>query len=173
MLRRGFRRVGKGVQLRIDRGEREVVADLLGQLEQFVSPPQDSSSEVDELSRLVDIAPTADRPTDPALLRLLPDAYADDTAASDDFRRFTERGLREQKADNARTALRTLQRGEEGKPLAMSRSEGQAWLLALNDLRLTLAVRLGVADDADDAARDPLYDWLTWLQATLVDALAP
>lgn len=172
MLRRGFRASGSGVQLRLDRAEREVLADLLGQLVRFVAPEEAVSSADDPLLRLVGIAPEAQRPTDPALLRLLPDGYRDDEEAAGDFRRYTERDLREQKAANARTALRTLQGAEHGRPITMGLPEGQAWLVALNDLRLTLAVRLGVTDD-EDAERDPLYDWLTWLQATLVDALMP
>lgn len=170
-MRRGFRTGKDGLQLRIDDVEREVIADLFEQMAQFVAP-EDAPQGQDPLARLVGIAPQADRPTDPALLRLLPDAYSDDPGAADDFRRFTEHGLREQKAANARLALATLQRTEDGQSIRMTVSEGQAWLTALNDLRLTLAVRLGITDD-DDEDRDPLYDWLTWLQATLVDALMP
>ena len=44
-----------------------------------------------------EIDPDAERPDDPALARLLPDAYADDDEASAEFRRFTERTLRETK----------------------------------------------------------------------------
>lgn len=166
--RRGFRAAKRGVELRIDEVEAKIAADLLAQMVEFVAPP-DAPPSSDPLAALVGIAPEAAKPADPALLRLLPDGYRDDPAAADDFRRFTERGLREQKAANARTALASLQRG--GKPIVMSAEEGRAWLLALNDLRLTLGVRLGISDD--EVNDDPLYDWLTWLQATLVDALMP
>ena len=169
--RRGFRATRGGLQLRIEPGERAVMRDLLAQLAAFVAPEEAPQTD-DPLARLVGIAPQAERPRDPALLRLLPDAYADDPAAAEDFRRFTEHGLREQKSANARLAAATLQRGADGEAIRMSQQEGQAWLLALNDLRLALAVRLGITDDQDEG-REPLYDWLTWLQATLVDALMP
>ena len=53
-----------------------------------------------------------------------------------------------------------------------------AWMTHLTDVRLVLAERLGIDDDdggfeLDDemATLVPLYDWLGWLQAALVDAL--
>ena len=46
---------------------------------------------------------------------------------------------------------------------------------SLNDLRLTVGTRLGVTEDwSEAAAEDPssaLYDWLTWLQSTCIDAM--
>src|ERR1700688_657476 len=39
--------------------------------------------------------PNPDRPDDPVLARLLPDAYRDDEAKSGEFRKFTESSLRE------------------------------------------------------------------------------
>ncbi len=45
------------------------------------------------------------------LRRLFPDAYAEDTAAAD-FRRYTERGLREVKRRNALVVLSDLDRAE-------------------------------------------------------------
>jgi hypothetical protein len=129
---------------------------------------------VDPLAAAVGIAATAEPPQDPALLRLLPDAYLDDQASADDFRRFTELDLRQQKAANATLARRTLGRVADGV-LEVDPAEGRAWLLALTDLRLVLAVRFGIADPGTQEERDPpaVYDWLTWLQSTLVDALMP
>lgn len=77
--------------------------------------------------------------------------------------------------------------GEDDAPhrqreLVLSTDQAQAWLGALNDIRLALAVRLGI--EQDDDARwgtlppdDPratvheIYAWLGWLQETLVRAL--
>jgi hypothetical protein len=63
----------------------------------------------------------------------------------------------------------------------------EAWLRALNDVRLALGVRLDVRDDTDLVAevdeavmRDPtssrvrqltMYDYLTVLQVSLLDAI--
>ena len=60
--------------------------------------------------------------------------------------------------------------------------QADMWLAAVNDIRLVLATRLGVDDDAGtwrtqmppDDPRLPLvaaYDWLSMLQELLVDAL--
>ena len=55
----------------------------------------------------------------------------------------------------------------------------KAWLLTLTDLRLALAARLEIVDDdwerpEDDdprAANFGVYDWLTYLQESLVQSL--
>ena len=176
MSRRGFRVSSKAIELRLDDIEREVLADLLGQLIDLIAP-EPQPTEQDPLAQLVGIAEHAPRPVDPAVLRLLPDAYRDDDSASADFRRFTEQSLREEKVARARTALDTLDRVTGKQRIVMTRDEGQAWLLALNDLRLAMGTRLGLTqEDADEEAtgeRPVVYDWLTWLQSTLVDVLAP
>lgn len=54
-----------------------------------------------------------------------------------------------------------------------------AWLGVLNDVRLVIGDQIGVTDDDDDGVRadDPraglavVYDWLTGLEAELVDVL--
>jgi hypothetical protein len=173
--RRGFAASGAKIGLGLRRMEREVLADLL---EQFVGliEPEPRPEGQDPLARIVGIAQDAERPEDPALLRLLPDAYRDNEPAAQDFRRFTEHSLREQKAARARTALATLAEADGKGQVIMNREEGEAWLLALNDVRLTMGTRLGITqEDEDDDERDRpvVYDWLTWLQSTLVDALMP
>jgi len=59
--------------------------------------------------------------------------------------------------------------------------QAQAWLTALNDLRLVLGTRLGVTDDSllegltenhPRAAELALYAYLSWLQEQLVEALS-
>ena len=186
-MARGFRRTVTGrVVVRLDDAERALLRSLLQQVHDLVAP-EAADPDADPLASLVGIDPDAVRPDDPALVRLLPDAYADDDEASADFRRFTERSLREGKAANARTAVATLARS--GDKVVLTDDEATAWLLSLNDLRLALGVRLGIGDDpsdlddpsdmseglADDDPRSALaavYDWLTWLQDSLVSALA-
>ncbi len=175
MLRRGFRSRGESLELRLEDTERVVMRDLLDQLLRWIEPDARSEQE-DPLARIVGIAAEARRPEDPALLRLFPDAYADDEASSSDFRRFTEQGLRQQRADRTRAALGCLDRADAKGRIAMTPDEARAWLLALNDLRLVLGTRLGVTEDderGDAADRPVVYDWLTWLQSTLVEALMP
>ncbi len=172
MLRRGFRTSGSGIELRLDRHERLVLAGLLGQLVELIEP-HPAPQHDDPLARIVGIAAEASAPEDPAVLRLLPDAYRDDDEAAHDFRRFTEHSLRAQKTDRARTAIATLDRADDRDRVSMDRAEAEAWLLALNDVRLALGTRLGITqeDEDSDADRPAVYDWLTWLQSTLIDAL--
>ncbi len=177
----GFRRTATGrIVLRVDAVEKGLLVTLLEQLADFVAP-EDLDDE-DALVALVGLDPDAVRPEDPALARLLPDAYLDDDAAAAQFRRFTERSLRETKLAHTQTALETLRRS--GEKVTLGSDEAGAWLGALNDVRLALGTRLGVTeegmeelaslpDDDPRAATFHIYDWLTYLQETLVRALMP
>jgi hypothetical protein len=133
-----------------------------------------------ELAALFGAGGPAGPPDDPVLARLLPDAYHEDPEAAGDFRRYTEHGLRSGKVAAARTVLATLP-GKGGR-VRLTAENGEVWLRALNDVRLALGVRLGITEDyehelggvsADDprAAYLQVYDWLTFLQETLVRAL--
>jgi hypothetical protein len=136
---------------------------------------------LDDLARLLGQAGPATPPDDPVLARLLPDAYQDDSDAAGDFRRFTEQELRNGKAAAARTVLATLP--EDGGRIRLTEEEAQVWLRALNDVRLALGVRLSITEDFEARVQDLdpadprsaymwVYDWLTFLQETLVHALS-
>jgi Domain of unknown function (DUF2017) len=157
-----------------------VLRDLAGQIEALVVG-EEGPADAGDLADVLGVTEDARPPDDPALARLLPDAYGDDPAASTEFRRYTERDLRAGKADAARTVLATLP--ENGGRISLSADEAIAWLRALNDIRLTLAVRLGIAEEMPaDLDRmkpaDPryaafaVYDWLTGTQDSLVQALS-
>lgn len=175
----GFRRTATGrIVLRVDIVEKGLLTTLLEQLTEFVAP--EVADDEDPLVSLVGLDPSAERPDDPALARLFPDAYLDDPDAAAEFRRFTERSLRETKLAHARTALDTLRRS--GEKVTLSSDEAGAWLGALNDVRLALGTRLGVTeegmselaalpDEDPRAATYHVYDWLTYLQETLVRAV--
>jgi hypothetical protein len=135
---------------------------------------------LDDLARLLGQAGPATPPDDPVLARLLPDAYQDDSEAAGDFRRFTEQELRNGKAAAARTVLATLP--EDGGRVRLTEEEAQVWMRALNDVRLALGVRLSITEDFEARVQDLdpadprsaymwVYDWLTFLQETLVRAL--
>ena len=87
-------------------------------------------------------------PEDKALARLFPDGYTDDPEASADFRRYTEPGLRDAKREAARVALATIE--EQGGKRVLTAEESEAWLRALNDMRLVLGERLGVTEDLEE-----------------------
>ena len=142
----GFRRSMNGrIVLRLDDVERGLLADLVAQLLDFVATEEDPDA--DPLARMVGIDPTAERSDDPALARLFPDAYRDDEEAAAEFRRFTERSLRDTKVAHARTVSHAL--ATSGGKLVLGDADAQSWLGTLNDLRLTLAARLEIEDDAD------------------------
>ena len=51
----------------------------------------------------------------------------------------------------------------------------EAWVRSLTDIRLTIAARLGIETDDDLGSEDPamldLYDWLGFVQGSLVDCM--
>jgi len=124
---------------------------------------------------------------DPVLARLFPDGYRDDPEAAAELRSLTESSLREQKIGNAGVILDDLP--FEGGEIRLDAERAEAWLLALNDARLMLGTALEIEGDTDPLAEleaaagaDPtgarvlglsLYQFLTGLQASLVDAIDP
>ena len=130
-------------------------------------------------------------PEDPVLARLFPTAYPDDEEAAADFRRFTEGGLRDGKAGAAALIIDTLE--DAGLPeelredglvidVELTPEDAETWMRAFTDIRLALATRLGVEagdedywhslpeDDARAKAHD-IYEWVGYLQETIVEAL--
>ncbi len=114
--------------------------------------------------------------SDPAVARLLPDAYRDDADSSDEFRRLTEHALVTRKIANLTVLSQTTAQVGE---LLLNAEEQQAWLRALTDVRLVIASRLGI--ETDDHEPRPqtdeqfmlydVYDWLGSVQGSLIDAL--
>jgi hypothetical protein len=174
----GFRRNRHGqVWLHLPDTERALMRSLLEQMGDLLAPDEPEEP-VDPLEELVGIDPSAERPDDPALARLFPDAYSDPEQA-DEFRRFTQRDLRTSKLENRAAALASLDRPN---PTQLTAEECHAWLGAINDMRLTLGTRLDVTDEgpgpfADLPEDDPrrglhvVYDWLTYHQDRLIRAL--
>ena len=122
---------------------------------------------------------TGELPQDPALARLLPDAYTDDKAAATEYRRFTENDLLATKRANAGVVLAGLAEAERNGAIRLDGETVHMWLMALNDLRLALGTRLDIAEDYEelidslepDDPRLPsfaIYEWLTNLQENLV-----
>jgi len=131
----------------------------------------------DELVALLDergIQP-ADGGRHPALARLLPDAYPGDEEASAEFRRFTEDELAGTKTADARGVAAALQ---AGGPITLTRETVRPWLRCITDVRLALAIRLGIHEDGDEGDESPesqpvkqIYFWLGYLQESLLSAL--
>jgi Domain of unknown function (DUF2017) len=170
----------RGLHVTLEEVEVALLQSLARQLEDLVGPRIDPDA--DPLVALVGIDPVAQTPDDPALRRLLPDAYIDDEAAAGEFRRYTERDLRESKAGNARRVDAQLE--EQGREVTISGDAIPAWLGFLNDTRLTIGTRLEISEENHDVLADlpdsdpraglfQVYDWLTFLQESIVQRLLP
>jgi hypothetical protein len=119
-----------------------------------------------------------------ALDRLLPDAYPDDAEASAEFRRFTTSGILDRKVSNAATVQSALLSSDsrehpDAHTVALDAHDAQAWMRCITDLRLVLAVALGIEREGDEnlVGGDDLfaldvYHWLGLVLETLLDALA-
>ncbi|MET0735792.1 MAG: DUF2017 family protein [Microbacterium sp.] len=122
---------------------------------------------------------------DPAVQRLVPDAY-EDAEAAQEFRDVTERDLLGRRRADAARVLATLSgvgalsddlqdpAFVEQVEILLDRDDVQAWLRTLAAIRLVLATRLGIADEDDHDQDDPrfgIYDWLGFRLDGLVRAL--
>jgi hypothetical protein len=145
----------------------------------------------DSFEAMLDFSGPTTEPDDPVLARLFPTAYQHDEEAAAEFRRFTEGALRDGKAAGAAAIIDTLEDAglppeltEDGLTIDVEMAEpvAEAWLRSFTDLRLALATRLGIEDDDDEVwlamdEEDPrsqahdIYQWVGYLQETLVDAL--
>lgn len=130
-------------------------------------------------------------PDDPVLARLFPTAYTDDDESAADFRRFTEGGLRDGKAASSALIIDTLEDAglppelnEEGLMIdvELTRAEAESWMRAFTDIRLALATRLEIEADDEDywhslpdddprAQAHDIYEWVGFLQETVIEAL--
>lgn len=167
-----------------------LLANLTRQLIELLRDGEATTSE-DPLEAMVGMDGPRDVPDDPALLRLLPDAHREDPDASSEFRRLTERTLRDSKVNDATVLLETLDvtdgsaagddEDEADYEFELDREQVRSWLRCITDLRLTLAERLGVTVDDDeywaaldaDDERLPVYEiygWLGYLLESLLDA---
>ncbi|MFD5767068.1 DUF2017 domain-containing protein [Streptomyces sp. NPDC127049] len=182
---------GGGAAVALDQVEVSILRSLSVQLLELIGPGDEPEADADPLAALFAEGPS-EPPSDPALRRLFPDAYGDDTeelrAAAADFRRFTENDLRARKREDALAVVRALDGLSSGGPeesalLKLTPDESRAWLGTLNDLRLTIATRLDITEDEeserlyrlpDSDPRKPMvmaYLWLGALQESLVETL--
>ncbi|MFI6145900.1 DUF2017 domain-containing protein [Streptomyces sp. NPDC051109] len=193
---------GGGAAIALDEIEISILRSLAVQLLELVGPgapePEEDADPLAVLFAEGNQGPT-ERPSDPALIRLFPDAYggpgsedqavdpAELAARSAEFRRFTENDLRARKREDALAVVRSLDGltpgGDEPAVLELTGELPLRWLGALNDLRLTIAARLDITEDdesamlfrlPDDDPRKPMvmaYLWLGGLQETLIETL--
>lgn len=150
MFRRPIRRTRSGTyQLHLGAGERGLLAALAPQLREMLADPDQ-----------------------PGLRRLFPPAYGDESDAEleEEYRRYMHDDL----VAHHEAALDVL--AETANAEELDAEQMEAWMRALNQLRLVLGTRLDVTEEDDFAnTEDPdrqVYYLLGYLQECVVEALS-
>ena len=176
----GFHRHGDNAFVaEFSESEREVLINLVEQIFELLGERTDNHVD-DPLAAMVGITTHDSPPEDEVLLRLLPNAYADQVDAAE-FRRYTESTLRAKKYGHSMSMRITLKSAIDGI-IEVDHDGANDWLGAMNDIRLALGVRLKVEQTSHEelellAPDDPMrgvyavYSWLGWLQGSLIVAL--
>ncbi|WP_370894969.1 DUF2017 domain-containing protein [Janibacter sp. GXQ6167] len=128
-----------------------------------------------------------DEDRDPALDRLFPTGHRTDEQEATEFRRLTEASLRQRKGDQLAALIAAVDPEADDDEVRLAATTAPQVLTALTDIRLVMGERLGLRTDADAERLDELvdeldeddpavvalmiYDFLTWLQETLAQAL--
>lgn len=188
---RTWTRRGDGADLRIcsnlETYECQLIASMVNSTAEMLTERAESAPR-DSLADLTGIRTGhTTMPTDVTLGRLLPDFHRPDQdellaagpVAADlngGLRSLNEPHIIDAKLAAARVVLATLPDG--GGDVALTATEADEWLTALNDVRLALGAMLGITDDhcalePDDphAGHYDVYQWLTVVQELLVEAL--
>jgi len=167
---------------------RSLAAQLVELLRNEAAMPREGG---DPFEAMMDFTGPTSEPEDPVLARLFPTAYPEDEEAAAEFRRFTEGTLRDGKAAGASSIIDALE--DAGLPPELTEDglmidveleppAAETWLRSFTDLRLALATRLEVEegdeerwqslpDDDPRAQAHDIYEWVGYLQETLVGAL--
>ncbi len=112
---------------------------------------------------------------DPVGQRLFPVAYPDDDDRQTEYRLLAHGELLESHL----AALSVMEETVDAERL--DEEALSAWMRALNEVRLVLGTRLEISEEGDERpqrADDPeaqafaVYDYLTWLQGEIIEALS-
>ena len=171
----------KGITGYLEPAERDLLRGLLDDVISMLD--SDARDNEDPLAALIGLDMDVKKPSDRALLRLLPNVLKDDDDGSLEFRQLTERSVRESKVG----ALRATAMGLDKDELVLTLEDATRWSMALNDVRLVLSERLDIRDEADAEHIHSMQDWsqaedvesylalvynfTTWLQESLVQAM--
>ena len=159
---------------------KNLVSSMIGLLDE-----RESSAPSDELEEITGIKTgNVEPPGDPTLRRLLPDFHKPDDVFELDpdaseslnaaLRSLHEPEIIEAKRVAAQQLLDTLP--ENGGRFELTEESANAWIAAVNDIRLSLGVMLDVGPEGPSrlpadhpmAAHLDVYQWLTVLQEYLV-----
>jgi Domain of unknown function (DUF2017) len=175
----GWQRSGDQLVANLPRHEAELLRGLVTQIREILATRL-AESPVDELSEITGIRTgPSTPPRDRMLAKLLPDFNQEDPELASALRSLHEPQLIDAKDGVAAVVLRTCP--PEGGEVLLTMAESEAWLSALQDVRLALGAVLEVTDDMPDVLpeSDPrarhlgVYHWLTYVQDSLVDEISP
>jgi hypothetical protein len=137
-------------ELRLSDDERDLIVNLAGQLRELLV-----SGETDGTQRL------------------FPPGYANDPDRDQEYQQLTHDELLTKRLASVDIVEQTVTES------VLDEDQINAWMGAVNDLRLVLGTRLDVTEDMDDIALDDprapafaVYHYLTYLLAEIVNALA-
>ncbi|GAA1410245.1 hypothetical protein AUR04nite_11670 [Glutamicibacter uratoxydans] len=187
-MAKAFKNGSRGITGSLHSAERKLLRELFGDIIHMLEERAEVHrlpDDIDPLYALTGIRPAelALPPIkDAALARLLPDA-SDDKEIADEHRRLTEADLISEKLGRLREAQFLL----ETDKIVLDPAGAQRFAQALNDVRLVLAQRLDIRDEADSEriaqmvdAKDVtspeeylalVYNLVSWVQDTLMFAL--
>ncbi|MGP9782030.1 hypothetical protein CQ010_18125 [Arthrobacter sp. MYb211] len=187
-MAKAFKSGARGITGTLHASERKLLRELFGDVITVLeerAAVHELPEDIDPLYALTGMRPkSADlpEPSDAAVKRLLPDA-SEDKAVAAEFRRLTEADLIAEKTSLLREAQLLL----ETEKLVLQVPAAQRFARALNDVRLVLAERLDIRDEADSeriaqlvdaaAVQSPqeylglVYNLVSWVQDTLMQAL--
>lgn len=159
---------------------KNLVGSMIGLLDE-----RESSSPADELEQITGMKTgSAERPDNATLQRLLPDFSKPDDAAPEAtqslnaaLRSLREPEIIEAKRVAAQQLLDTIP--DDGGRFELTEDAANAWIAAVNDIRLALGTMLDIRPNGPDRLPDDhpmaphldVYQWLTFLQEYLVLAL--
>lgn len=179
-MAQGFSVTRKGLEAKFERGEIVLLRELINDLKERLG--DEAPADQDPLVAITGISTEpVERPSDPIMARLFPDAHISDSTIAGEFRRLADLDQRAGRRAAYTTVLDDLSDSADGH-IRLDKDGAEVWLRVINDLRLGTGTVADVTEewdhdvdslDEDDprAAFLHLYDWLTWLQSRLLAAL--
>lgn len=171
----------RGIRLVFEPDEASIMDQLLTQLVSLLQTRSSTHLDPDPLLASLEIGGSDEAPDDPALARLLPNAYESEDDANA-FRSVSEQGILNRKLQDALAVSTAL--GLSGDPFGGDSVEVEVvgddvftWSRVITSLRLAIAARAGIDSEADHIrlASDEeaqgsvmVYDWLAAILENLM-----
>lgn len=175
---RPWQRSGDEVVTTLERAEAQLLRAMVEQIRDILAA-RSAQHPADELAVITGIRTgPSTAPSDRVLARLLPDFSREDSILAGGLRSLHEPDLIDTKDGVAAVLLASCP--DNGGTVRLDPEQAAAWLSALNDVRLALGTVLDVTEDMPDELPDSdpmaphlgVYHWLTYVQETLVLAVA-